>query len=86
MVSSGIPSFWGTSSNNKSLKWLRFDRTSFDGPMTVTMMRGVVTRMAGDVTVMRVTSVGNGELVLRGFSEMVVDGSEDLGNGGEGGR
>ena len=61
-MSSGIPSFWGTSSSNKSLKRLRFDRKSFDGQVTVTM-RGEVTRMAGDVTVMRVTSAGNGELV-----------------------
>ena len=61
-MSSGIPSFWGTSSNNKSLKRLRFDRNSFDGRVAVSM-RGVLTRMASDVTVMRVTSVGNGELV-----------------------
>ena len=42
--------------------------------------------VAGNVTVMRVTSVGNGELVLKGFSEMVVDGSEDLNDSEEGGR
>ena len=42
--------------------------------------------MAGDVTVMGVTSVGNGELVLKGFSEMVVDGSEDLSDSEDGGR
>jgi len=54
MVSSGIPSFWGTSSNNKSLKWLRFDRKSFDGQVMVTM-RGEVTRMAGD------NVLGNGD-------------------------
>ena len=41
--------------------------------------------VAGDVTVMRVTSVGNGELVLKGFSVMVVDGNEDLSDSEEGG-
>ena len=59
---SGISSFWGTSSNNESLKWLRFDRKSFDEQVMVTM-RGEVTRMAGDVTVMRVTSADVGEVV-----------------------
>jgi hypothetical protein len=42
--------------------------------------------VAGNVTVMRLTYVGYGELVLKGLSKMVVDGSEDLSNGGEGGR
>ena len=38
------------------------------------------------VIVMRVTSVSNCELVLKGFGNMVVNGSEDLSNGEEGGR
>ncbi len=61
-VSSGFPIFWGTSSNNESLKWLRFDRKSVDEQVMVAM-RGEVTRMAGDATVMRVTSADVGEVV-----------------------
>ena len=42
--------------------------------------------VASDVTVVWVTYVGDGKLVLRGCGEMVIGGSEDLGNGEEGGR
>ena len=42
--------------------------------------------VAGDVTVVRVTYVGDGKLALRGCGEMVIGRSEDLGNGEEGGR
>ena len=42
--------------------------------------------VAGNVTVMKVTSVGDGELAVKGFGNMVVGGSEDLSNGEEGGR
>ena len=42
--------------------------------------------VASNVTVMRVTYVGDGELAVKGFGKMVVGGSEDLSNGEEGGR
>ena len=57
--------------------------------LSVTLMVDLMSNgdgVASNVTVMKATSVGNGELVLKGFSKMVVDGSEDLSNGGEGGR
>jgi hypothetical protein len=42
--------------------------------------------VASDVTVVRVTYVGDGKLVLRGCGEMVIGGNEDLGNSEEGDR
>ena len=57
--------------------------------LSVTLMVGLMSNgdgVAGTVTVMRATYVGNGELVLKGFSKMVVDGSEDLSDSEEGGR
>ena len=42
--------------------------------------------VAGDVTVVWVTNVGDGKLVLRGCGEMVICGSEELGNGEESDR
>ena len=58
-VSSGSSTFWG-SSNNESLKWLRFDRVSVD-EQAMEAVRGEVTRMTGDVTVMGVTSTDVGD-------------------------
>ena len=61
-MGSGFSTFWGSSNNNGSLKWLRFDRVGVDG-QTMEAVRGEVTRMTGDVTVMRVTTSDVGDSV-----------------------